>query len=86
MTGRDPLWEIHALVVAQNATVGRIEGKLEGIDKRIAQREAEHDQLEERTRALEGHQKAREGVTRMLSVLAGLVSGAIAGFFGRHFT
>lgn len=86
MTGRDPLWEIHALVVAQNAAVGRIEGKLEGIDRQLAQREAEHDQLEQRTRTLEGHQKSREGVTRMISVIAGLVSGAIAGFFGRHFT
>lgn len=79
------LAEIRATLSRLERQGGEIVGQLTGINKRLDERAADHDDLEKRTRVLEAGHNHGSGRTSVISTIMGLLGGAVAAWAARNF-
>lgn len=65
--------------------LGRIEGLVEGIDAKIDGMNGTVKHHDDRIREVESAQSRAAGRQSVIGSIAGLIGGALAAWFGRHF-
>lgn len=66
--------------------IGNLEGKLDQIIANQERDDTRHDSLEKRTRSLEESRADAGGRNSIFGAIAGLFSGAVAAYLGKHFS